>query len=182
MTTVLLVGQQQDLDTLVKSEISKSYGITYTENTPQGTIIERSGTGYEILIVSTEKLDSLRGFDECVVVMKMGGKLPVTVGFPEKTIFIASSDEIEQLETLRNLGKNVITCGVGKRDTVSYTSLTDNGIVVSLNREISAFSGKKISPLEFPEKRHGNFIVYDELAVIALRLVLDDYNSDIGIY
>ncbi|MCL2637466.1 MAG: hypothetical protein FWD48_03765 [Oscillospiraceae bacterium] len=123
----------------------------------------------------------LAELNECIVVMKDFGEVPTAL-LPEKSIVIANSENTQQLERLELLGQRVISCGKSGRDTLSYTSLTYDGIVISLNREITAFSGKKIQPLEIPVKFNtAPDNVYDIIAYTALRLILDDYDSEIGL-
>ncbi|MCL2697222.1 MAG: hypothetical protein FWE74_03970 [Oscillospiraceae bacterium] len=140
----------------------------------------RLGKGYDILVLDTPHLQ-LAELNECIVVMKDFGEVPVT-RLPEKSIVIANSENTGQLERLESMGQRVISCGKNNRDTLSYTSLTYDGIMISLNREITAFSGKKIQPLEIPIKFNtAPDNVYDIIAYTALRLVLDDYDSEIGL-
>jgi len=178
MTTVFLIGESDDagLESLVKSNLSNTYSVTYIKD----SAVSRLGKGYDILVLDTPHLGIIE-LNECIVVMKDYGEVP-NVTLPEKSIVIVSSENTEQLERLEALGQRVIPCGKGPRDTLSYTSLTYDGIVISLNREITAFSGKKIQPLEIPVKFNtAPDNVYDIIAYTALRLVLDDYDSEIGL-
>ncbi|MDR2531357.1 MAG: hypothetical protein LBC82_00730 [Oscillospiraceae bacterium] len=178
MTTVFLIGECNDtgLESLVKSNLTNTYSVTYIKD----SAVSRCGKGYDILVMDTPHLGIIE-LSECIVVMKDYGEVP-SVKLPEKSIVIANSENTQQLERLEAFKQRVITCGKGGRDTFSYTSLTYDGIVISLNREITAFSGKKVQPLEIPVKftvMPDN--VYDTIAYTALRLVLDDYDSEIGL-
>jgi hypothetical protein len=177
MTTVFLIGEREDtgLESLIKSNLSNTYSVTYIKD----NAVSRLGKGYDILVIDTPHAELIE-LSECIVVMKNFGEVPA-VTLPEKSIVIANSENTQQLERLELLGQRVITCGSG-RDTLSYTSLTHDGIVISLNREITAFSGKKIQPLEIPVKFNtAPDNVYDIIAYTALRLILDDYDSEIGL-
>lgn len=177
MTTVLIIGDRNDtgLENLIKTTLSESYQITYVKDKS----VIRLGKGYEILVIDAEYISALE-LTECIAVMKADGAVPIPT-LPEPGIIIANSSNTEQLNALKNAKQSVITCGGNKRDTISYTSLTNDGLVISLNREITAFSGKEIQPLEIPAKFSAEpENVYDHLAFTALRLILDDYNSEIG--
>jgi len=178
MTTVFLIGDPADtgLESLIKSNLTNTYSVTYIKDSS----VSRMGKGYDILVLDSVHLGVLE-LDECIIVMKDFGEVPAAL-LPEKSIVIANSGNSEQLGRLEAFKQRVISCGKGGRDTFSYTSLTSDGIVISLNREITAFSGKKIQPLEIPVKftsMPDN--VYDTIAYTALRLVLDDYDSEIGL-
>jgi hypothetical protein len=178
MTTVFLIGERDDigLESLIKVNLSGTYSVTYIKD----SAVSRLGKGYDILVLDTPRLE-LAELNECIIVMKNFGEVP-TVTLPMKNIVIANSENTEQLERLEFMGQQVISCGKNNRDTFSYTSLTYDGIVISLNREITAFSGKKIQPLEIPVKFNtAPDNVYDTIAYTALRLILDDYDSEIGL-
>ncbi|MCL2077596.1 MAG: hypothetical protein FWH08_04230 [Oscillospiraceae bacterium] len=182
MTTVFLIGNSGDtgLESLVKSNLTNTYSVTYVKENS----VSRLGKGYDILVFDAPHLGVIE-LNECIVVMKAFGEVPSALLpeiSPEKSIVIANAENTAQLNALETFKQRVIPCGKGVRDTFSYTSLTYDGIVISLNREITAFSGKKIQPLEIPVKftaQPDN--VYDTIAYTALRLVLDDYDSEIGL-
>ncbi|MCL2109657.1 MAG: hypothetical protein FWH20_09980 [Oscillospiraceae bacterium] len=178
MTTVFLMGDAADngIENLIKSNLTNTYSVTYIKENS----FSRMGKGYNLLVFDSPRLGRVE-LAECIVVMKAGGEVPV-VALPEKSIVIANSENTRQLNALETHRQLVISCGKGIRDTFSFTSLTRDGIVISLNREITAFSGKKIQPLEIPVRLEcvpEN--VYDAIAYTALRLVLDDYDSEIGL-
>lgn len=178
MTTVFLAGNPCDigLENLVKSNLINTYSVTYIKDNS----VSRTGKGYDILVFDAPRLDVVE-LNECIVVMKAFGEVPSTA-LPEKSIVIANSENTEQLNALEAYKQSVISCGNNNRDTFSYTSLTRDGIVISLNREITAFSGRKIEPLEVPVKfASPPDNIYDIIAYTALRLVLDDYDSEIGL-
>ncbi|MCL1866347.1 MAG: hypothetical protein FWF82_02940 [Oscillospiraceae bacterium] len=157
------------------SQLTKSYRVTYVK----GKSLVQAGSGYEIVITDTPELKSLY-VPECIVVMKNAAKVP-DIPLPEKSIIIANSENLEQLTALKNAGRGVITCGSNEKDTLCYSSLTGDSIVISLNRQITAFSGRKIQPLEIPFKMEKlPKDVYYPIAFTALRLILDDFNSELA--
>jgi len=177
MTVVNVIGSAKDraLEEIILSQLSKSYRVTYIKNKS----LVQTGQGYDIVVADSAELKSLY-VSECIIVMKNDGVIP-DIPLPEKSIIIASSDCNEQLLALKNSSLNVITCGSNEKDTLCYSSLTSDSIVISLNREITAFSGRKIQPLEIPlklEKMPKD--VYYPIAFTALRLILDDFNSELG--
>jgi hypothetical protein len=177
MTVVSVIGKSTDksLEEIILSQLSKSYRVTYIKNKS----LVQTGSGYEIVVADTPELKSLY-VPECIIIMKTGGLIP-DIPLPEKSIIIANSEELEQLKALKNSNLNVLTCGSNEKDTLCYSSLTSDSIVISLNREITAFSGRKIQPLEIPlklEKMPKD--IYYPIAFTALRLILDDFNSELG--
>jgi len=179
MTVVNIIGKSTDkaLEEIILSQLSKSYRVTYVKNKS----LVQTGRGYDIVVADFAELKSLY-VPECIVIMKNGGTVP-QIPLPEKSIIIVNSENTDQLTALKKANLNVITCGAGERDTLCCSSygMADDSIVVSLNREITAFSGRKIQPLEIPlklEKMPKD--AYYPMAFTALRLILDDFNSELG--
>ena len=177
MTTIIVVGDVDDceIEGYIKSELAKSYQVTYIKE----NVIEKSGEGYELLVLDLPVLEGV-SLPECIIMMKANG-IPPMVSYPERSIIIANSENPRQLAALKSLNNSVISCGNQKWDTISYSSYTSDSIMLSLNREITAFSGTQIEPLEIPlefSKEPHN--IYNLLSFTALRLLLDNFNSEIG--
>lgn len=68
---------------------------------------------------------------------------------PENSDVIVSSDNKDALKKLSSEKISVITCG-GAKDTIGYSSNSDDEIVVSVQREIFSSNGKKYEPFEIP--------------------------------
>ena len=109
--------------------------------------------------------------------MKKNGVIPASL--PADITAIINADNEEQLKSVQRHGIKAITCGACDTSTVSFSSETDETIVISLNRSITALSGKNIQPLEIPAEK-GGADRYSLMSYMALRLILDDYNSDLG--
>ncbi|MCL2754606.1 MAG: hypothetical protein FWD35_02665 [Oscillospiraceae bacterium] len=177
MTTINIIGRESDkaLEELILTQLTQTYRVTYVKNKS----LVQAGQGYELLIADFTELKSLF-VPQCLLIMKNGGSVP-NISFPESTIVVASSDNREQLLALKDLKCTVITCGGSEKDTLSCSSYGSNALMVSLNREIVAFSGRSILPLEMPLKLcKSPKDIYYPLAFTALRLILDDFNSDLG--
>ena len=177
MTIVSVVGKTADktLEELILSKLSQSYRVTYVKNKS----LVQVGSGYNVVITDSAELKSLY-INECILIMKSDGTIP-RIPLPERSIIVANSECTEQLMDLKNSNLNVITCGSNEKDTLSYSSITRDSIVISLNREITAFSGRRIQPLEIPLKLPKMpRDLYYPIAFTALRLILDDFNSELG--
>jgi len=177
MTVVYVIGNPKDkaLEELILSRLIESYNVTYVKNKS----LVQAGKGYEIIVADSSEIKSLY-VRECIIILKNHACVP-QIPLPEKSIIIVNSENTEQLVALKNLRHSVITCGVSERDTLCCSSIGTDSVVVSLNREITAFSGRKIQPLEIPfklDKTPKN--VYYPIAFTALRLILDDFNSELG--
>jgi len=173
LSIVYVVGKSSDkaLEEIILSRLVESYRVTYVKNKS----LVRAGKGYEIVVADSSEIKSLY-VDECIIILKNGGIVP-KIPLPEKSIIIVNSENTEQLVDLKNSGHSVITCGSSERDTLCCSSIGIDSVVVSLNREITAFSGRKIQPLEVPLKLDKMpKDIYYPIAFTALRLILDDFN------
>ena len=83
---------------------------------------------------------------DCVILTE---DISVIEKIPENADIIVSSDNKDALKKLSSEKMNVITCG-GAKDTIGYSSNSDDEIVVSVQREILSLSGKKYEPFEIP--------------------------------
>lgn len=175
MTAVFTVGDERDNEfmLLFRDTLSETYQITYIKNKS----VFQWGHGYELTAVDFPSYDEV-GTEGAVFLLKKS--CVPDFSFPSGATVIACSENDKQIKALKSCHAHVITCGFGKTDTFSYSSLSDDKIVVSLNREITALSGKKIQPLEIPIEIPEGISIYSVIAFTALRVLLDDYNSEIG--
>lgn len=68
-------------------------------------------------------------------------------------------------------GVQLITCGVNQKNTVSFTSRSNDKITLSLNRAIRAKNGIA-EPLELPAKLLNELTEFDYMAAFAASLLL----------
>ena len=175
MTTIFICGDSGDRDFyfLLKNILTKTYRVTYIEKNAAC----QWGSGYELIAVESERFQRVE-LEKPVFLLKKG--CVPEFGFPEGATVIACSENEEQVKALKGSGCHAITCGFRKTDTFSYSSLSDDEVVVSLNRELTAFSGKNVQPLELPIEIPKGVDIYSVIAFTALRVMLDDFNSEIG--
>lgn len=173
MTNIFVTGNKEDfkIERLIKERLRKSYDITYIKN----DCFTRTGTGYNLIILDSEK--PIIKTSDCVLLMKEGGKIPSFL--PVETTAIVNADNEEQLFEIQKSGIKAVTCGTSATSTISFSSETDDCLLISLNRSITALSGKKIQPLEIPVEK-GEAERYSLMSYMALRLILDDFNSELG--
>lgn len=174
MTEIIVIGDERDtaLERLIRNTLSKTYRILYIK----GNELSVSGAGYEITVFDCTH-PKLIGTDQPVVVAKRGAVLPEDL--PKDCTAIVNSDDPNQLASAVRNGAFAIDCGISPTSTVSFTSESDETLVISLNRSLRALSGREIQPLELPMKRRGTDS-YTLMSFTALRLLLDDFDSELG--
>ncbi|MBQ5315437.1 MAG: hypothetical protein IKL70_00945 [Oscillospiraceae bacterium] len=101
---------------------------------------------------------------DCVI---LTGDISVIEKIPENADIIVSSDNKDALKKLSSEKMNVITCG-GAKDTIGYSSNSDDEIVVSVQREILSLSGKKYEPFEIPLIKLSGETEYSAMAYVGI--------------
>ncbi len=175
MTAICILGEKNDNDfqRLFTETLADNYSITYIKD---GELYQY-GVGYEVAALDFSEYHCVSAEKPLFLLKK---NCVPSFEFPENAAVIAFSENEKQLLALKEQPVHVITCGFGKTDSFSYSSLSDEQIVITLNREITAFSGRKIQPLEIPTEIKKGIDLYSLIAFTALRIMLDDYNSEIG--
>lgn len=175
MTAIFICGKKEDRDffNLFRGVLSNNYRVTYISDNS----VYQWGSGYELIAADFDGYCHISAENPVFLLKK---DCVPNFSFPADSTVIAFSENERQLSALKNQPIHPIICGFVKTDSFSYTSLSDEKIVVSLNREITAFSGKKILPLELPFAIPKEVDLYSVIAFTALRIMLDDYNSEIG--
>lgn len=177
MTTIFIFGKKNQSDRLwgyALKTLSQSYCVTSIDDNKAF----RCGNGYEVFLTRYEQDFSIEISGSLAIICD---DFEGRVHCCKECTVIVNSQNSAQLKKLNRCGCRIISCGYSEKDTFSYSSLTEDSVVISLNREISALSGKKIAPLELPVKI--NFAaesVFPVIAFTALRFLLDDRNSEIG--
>lgn len=177
LTTIFILGDENDckFQQLLLDKLNATYRISYLKKRSNYC----RGDGYELLAIENTGL-SLCEFRRPLVLLKKDYSGRIGCILPMEATIIACSENEKQIKALRRQHCHIITCGFRATDTFSYSSISDERIIVSLNREITALSGKKIQPLEIPVETTKEADIYSFIAFTALRLLLDDFESDIG--
>lgn len=173
MTDIFVTGNAHDreIEELIKKRLSKSYTVTYI----CGKNFTETGNGYNLIVFDCDRPE-IRS-DNAVLLMKENGIVPKNL--PADITAIINADSETQLKAVQKSGIKAVTCGMSNTSTISFSSETDDKLTVSLNRGITALSGRIIEPLEIPLEK-GIFGRYPLLAFAALRLLLDDFDSELG--
>lgn len=173
MTDIFVVGNNDDteIEQLIKEQLSESYAVTYIKSES----FIKIGNGYNLIFFDAEKpvIKAKVG----ILLMKEWGKIPDRL--PKEITAIINADNSAQLEAVQKSRIRAVTCGSGSTSTISFSSETEDTLMISLNRSITALSGKIIQPLEIPAEKRGAER-YSLMSYMALRLILDDFDSELG--
>ena len=174
MTPVIIIGSRKDtaLERLIKDVLSTTYNITYIKENSMTS----AGSGYELICFDSER-PRLKGIENAVIIAKRSAVLPDDL--PKSCTVILDPDSPGQLGAVISGGNFAVDCGISPTSTVSFSSESADTLVISLNRSIKALSGREIQPLELPVRKY-RADAYTLMSFTALRLLLDDFDSELG--
>ena len=174
MTPIFIIGNGSDraLERLIRGCLSRTYNVTYI----RGNVYSVQGGGYELVCFDCEA-PVISGADGAVVIAKKDAVIPADL--PAGCTAVFSPENESQLDAVRRSGAFAVDCGFSPRSTVSFSGSSESKLVITLNRTITALSGRKIQPLELPVERQGAD-PYSLMCFTALRLLLDDFESELG--
>ena len=126
---------------------------------------EAAEANAEVLLTSTDRIPFFNGFYEGVVILS-----PDSTGtgceFKRKGFVIAEQDT-QIPPKLRKYP--LISCGMSWKNTVTFSSLRQDGGMICLQRRLCTLGGKIIEPQEFPVERGG----FSTLAIFSALLIAD---------
>ncbi len=174
MTPIFIIGSRTDrgLEELIASTLTRTYTVTYIK----GNEYSVRGSGYELNCFDCAD-PCISGAENSIVIAKTAAQLPDAL--PPDCTAIFSAEDPRQLAAVRKNGVFAVDCGFSPRSTVSFSGSSDDTLVISLNRSVTALSGREIQPLEIPVPRRGAD-PYTLMSFTALRLLLDDFDSELG--
>lgn len=175
MTDIIIIDKNSRLCNYAVQVLSNSYFVRVTD----GKYLMQKGSGYLLDIIRTENIAEINS-ESCAVILGEYEEYREIKIDSTNLYIIANSLCDSQIASLKGCVYPVITCGSKSVDAVSFTSIDDDNVTVSLNRNIIALSGRCVQPLELPVQYSNDESLYNILAVTALRILLDDFDSELG--
>lgn len=123
-----------------------------------------------------DKMDQIQTKDTLVIIPEEA-ILPSDFHLWQGATIVVSSAEHQQLEKLVSMPVRVITCGLGLKDTVTFSSRQDGYAVVSLLRALDGATGV-VEPLDIPIMIPPDADDYPILAVAAAKIFLQGANGN----
>ncbi len=91
--------------------------------------------------------------------------------FPIGIIGICEDSNIKALELFKKSHNAVISCGINSKNTVTLSSINDDGLLASLQRTVTDNCGNQIYPSEFKIKLTKEFSPFAVMASVAVLLL-----------
>lgn len=151
MITIAIVGESGDnaLSYALFRRLRENCSVTYIRD---ARILHDGSVGEEILLYDATAIDDF-SVKSGLIVIEKGGRSLLSGELPTNTAVIVHSDDAR---LLGKAGLAPIICGGGNKDTISFSSRSDEDVVVALQRAVTSFSGEVIEPFELPLSRDGD--------------------------
>lgn len=137
--------------------------------------ILKSGAENELILVCREAVPKIDA--EFLLILGKNAPANSIQNLGNCVAAIVSSDAEHQLNILSESSVPTITCGLFPKDTVSYSSKTDESIVFSLQRTIERLNGEVAEPFELPSQNSG-LGDYADLAFFAFCVEIGHHDNN----
>ena len=168
MVKLILLGEgrSETLERFLTETLSRHFSLTVCT----GPRAFSAGTGTPLLLLSPPELFAadLRG---ALFLARNGARLPQELHLPDDAVVIVSSEEENQLLRLARLQVQTVTCGLSCKDTVTFSSRSEETAVISLMRSVCGLSGEAVEPMDLPVSfppRSGDYPLLACAAVLLL--------------
>lgn len=128
-----------------------------------------------IIFINDKNITNMRNikFDAIVIDSKLNNKQDLRKILANTKYLILNADIEFDLELIENLSLTIITYGFNSKSTFTVSSITENNIIICLQRIIFKANGEKIEPEEYLLKYVENIEKY---AIIFTAIIERIYN------
>lgn len=159
---VLLFGNKNNVYEKEIFEILKNYKINFIS---ENKIITENEKLTIVSINKPTKIMSKTG----IAVFLNESEIFQNQTIPNSFIGICNEDNTSALEICKNNNLNVICCGMNSKNTVTFSSIKNNILLISLQRNIININNNEIEPCEYKIKLKRN---YHKFSILASFLIL----------
>ncbi len=147
MVKLILLGEprSEKLERFLTETLSRHFSLTACT----GPRAFSAGSGRPLLLLSPPEL-SAADLGGGLFLARNGSRLPQNLRLPADAVVIVSSEEEEQLRQLARLRVQTVTCGLSCKDTVTFSSKSEESAVISLMRAVRGLSGEAMEPIDLP--------------------------------
>lgn len=122
-------------------------------------------TNHMILFISDKNIDNMKNikFETIMIDKNIKSKKELKTMISNSKYLILNSDLNPELDVLENLNLTIITYGFNNKATLSISSISENSIMICLQRIVKTVEEKKYEPQEFeinkPESMEVNSLI-----------------------
>lgn len=137
--------------------------------------VRRELKNLNVIFINNKNITNMRNikFDAIVIDSKLNNKQDLRKILANTKYLILNADIEFDLELIENLSLTIITYGFNSKSTFTVSSITENNIIICLQRIIFTANGEKIEPEEYQLKYAENIEKY---AIIFTAIIEKIYN------
>ncbi|MDR3552730.1 MAG: hypothetical protein P4L75_06355 [Clostridia bacterium] len=173
MNTVLLYGAEKDMqitNTLLAA-VRATGGSALHITSRTVSMIPPQAKAPDYLILDGFHFENLH-VGKGIVVFRQGiSVMRQAINIPNEFCAIVDPANAEAVNALRKSCMQTITCGMSRRDTVTFSSLGSGEAVISLQRALQSLDGSAVEPRELPVRFGAGHGEYALLACVAALLL-----------
>lgn len=108
-------------------------------------------TNHMILFISDKNIDNMKNikFETIMIDKNIKSKKELKIMISNSKYLILNSDLNPELDVLENLNLTIITYGFNNKATLSISSISENSIMICLQRIVKTVEEEKYEPQEF---------------------------------
>ncbi len=164
--------------------ISDNKNFKFIKNNVLENIKENKGQ-LEIIEITTNSIENMKNIKfETILITTNLDKFKSNFRIIENmlasaTYLIINSDIDVNTKISDNLKLNIITYGLNQKSTITASSISENNVIICLQRNIRGASKKIIEQNEFNIKleNNDNRIIYNTLAYFSILLLYDNFRK-----
>ncbi|MCL2013690.1 MAG: hypothetical protein FWG69_01735 [Oscillospiraceae bacterium] len=179
MLTVLLYGDPKDvfIGDMITKELSPNNRIIRTckEKLAVCGLEKEPGYGRDLFLLESDDINTIRG--GVVVLLKNSAKAERLEYISGNALTIVNSGVTSHIKRISQLGAKAVVCGMCGKDAVTFSSISENRGIVSLQRSLplpESVGGGAVEPFETPLewKSNGTIDEYSLLAFAVIKIML----------
>lgn len=165
MISIVLLGRSNDrkLHTFLEKNLRKTFPLISLSSGSYSADMDA-----EIALLDDGSITSINASDTLIIVKQNSGHIPEMKIQSEKTVIIVPSECKDAIDFAAGISLPTITCGLGSKDSFTFSSLAADEAVISIQRTVTTFTDTLIEPSEFPVKLDEPADSYDLLCLAVI--------------
>ena len=176
MVTILICGDRSSVASVTRhsvdyleEELAEHYRVLRIS---EGCLRQNRPGKPDYLLVESRHLGQIQ-MPAALLILQGSAKLEELPSIDPHTLALIDSSDERAIQLAHALGIGTITLGSGQTDTLSYSSSSDDGMVIALQRSVHSLSGKLYEPAEIPIASTEGYDPH-ELLLLGCVLLLSD--------
>lgn len=161
---VLLFSERKNKEEMEIIKILNNYGASYVSDK---TVTEGKN---KFTVISLYKKTDVN-LEKGVVVLLGNSKKFESLRFKGNITGICDGSNQKTLDIFSNSPITVISCGMGRRNTVTASSITKENVLISIQRCFNDINGNTIEPLELKIRLKDNYKDFSIMASVTILLL-----------